>query len=182
MKLSRLFCCSVGVGVIGGVLVVATIVLRDAGFITAEAGLTFVSFIAWSCYFYSGATPKNAGAAWLSLAVGILCAICVFQLWAVFTRVGLDADYLALPLAVTIGIVPMNMAERLPFGNQVPSVYLGGATYFAIMSVPAAAAKGYLAVAAAELAYAALGLFAGYLNMRLVAHCKGTFLWRRFTA
>lgn len=77
--------------------------------------------------------------------------------------------HIALPLAVLIGIVPMCLAERLPYGNRVPAVYLGAATYFGMMGIPAVAANGFFKVAVAELVYAAIGLFAGFLTIKIAA-------------
>lgn len=59
----------------------------------------------------------------------------------------MNVMYVALPFAVGIGVVFMCMAEKLQVGNIVPAVYLGGATYFAMMGIPEVAAKGYAVVA-----------------------------------
>lgn len=169
MSFNRLFWSSIVIGVLGGIVMLITNIMQINGFVTTEAGLTFVSFIAWSCYFFSGATPKNALVSWLSFIVGIICAVLIFVLTDVMAGMGLNVPYLALPLAVLIGIVPMCLAERLPFGNRVPSVYLGAATYFGMMGIPAVAANGFFMVGVAELAYAAIGLFAGFLTIKISA-------------
>ena len=172
MSFNRLFWSSVVIGILGGIVMLVTNIMQMHGFVATEAGLTFVSFIAWSCYFFSGATPGNAIISWLSFIVGIVCAIFIFLLTDVMAGMGLDVMHLALPIAVMIGIVPMCLAERLPFGNRVPSVYLGAATYFGMMGIPAVAANGFLMVAVAELVYAVIGLFAGFLTIKI----SGLFL------
>lgn len=169
MSFNRLFWSSVVIGVLGGIVMLVTNIMQLNGFIANEAGLTFVSFIAWSCYFFSGATPGNALISWLSFIVGIVCAVLIFVLTDVMAGMGLDVMHVALPLAVLIGIVPMCLAERIPYGNRVPAVYLGAATYFGMMGIPAVAANGFFKVAVAELVYAAIGLFAGFLTIKIAA-------------
>lgn len=167
MNFNRLFWSSVVIGVLGGIVMLITNLMQINGFVTTEAGLTFVSFIAWSCYFFSGATPKNALVSWFSFIVGIVCAVLIFILTDIMAEMGLNVQYLALPLAVLIGIVPMCLAERLPFANRVPAVYLGAATYFGMMGIPAVAANGFFMVGVAELVYAAIGLLAGFLTIKI---------------
>lgn len=165
MSMKKLLISSVIIGILAGLVMLMTNVLQTAGFISTEASLTFVTFIAWSCYFFSGGTPRDAVISWLSFVVGIVCAVIIFVCSDLITGAGVNTTYIALPLAVVIGVILMCLAERLPFGNRVPSVYLGAATFFGLMGIPSVAAKGFLTVAVGELVYAVFGLVAGYLTV-----------------
>lgn len=84
MKAGKLLLCSVIIGVLAAIVMLVTNIMQINGIITPNAGLTFVSFLAWSSYFFCGATPQNAVKAWLSFIVGIACAILIFLLTDLF--------------------------------------------------------------------------------------------------
>lgn len=156
------------IGILAGLVMLLTNILQAIGFITPNAGLTFVAFIAWSCYFFSGCTPKDALISWSSFAVGIICAVIIFLCGSLFSGFGMNTAYLALPLAVVVGVILMDLGEKLPYANRVSAIYLGAATFFGMMGIPAVAEKGYFLVAVAELVYAALGFFSGYLTVKIL--------------
>lgn len=165
MNMRRFFVLQIVIGALAGLVMLITNLMQIAGFVTTEAGLTFVTFIAWSCYFFSGSTPKDAFVSWCSFAVGIVCAIFIFVCNTFLSNMGINSMYVALPLAVMIGVMLMDYSEKLPFGNRVSAIYLGAATFFGMMGIPSVAAQGYIMVGVAELVYAALGLVAGYLTV-----------------
>jgi hypothetical protein len=165
MSFKRLFIATLIISVLAGAVMLLSNILQNFGIIATGAGLCFVSFIAWSCYFFGGGTPKDAVISWMSFIVGIACAILIFVCNTLFTHFGWSVSYLALPLAVVIGVIPMCLAERFPVGNRVPAVYLGAATFFGAMEIPSIAEKGYVIVAVGELLYAIIGLFAGFLTV-----------------
>lgn len=167
MSFKRLFIASAIIGVLAGLVMLLTDLFQNMGFITSAASLTFVTFIAWSCYFFSGSTPKNAFISWLSFIIGILCAVVIFVLNTLLTQTGMNVPYVSLPIATFIGVILMCLAERLPFGNRVPAVYLGAATFFGMMGNSAISVKGYLVAGIGELAYAVLGLVSGYLTVQI---------------
>lgn len=165
MSLKRFFVAHLFVGFLAGFIMLVTNIMQGIGFITSESSLTFVTFIAWSCYFFSGCTPKDAVISWASFAVGIICAVIIFVCTDIFADLGLNVFYIALPLAVVVGVIFMDFGEKLPIGNRVSAIYLGAATYFGMMGIPAVAAKGFLMVGIAEMVYAALGFLSGYLTL-----------------
>jgi len=168
VSFKKLFVSSIIIGILAGFIMLITNFLQSSGFISNDASLTFVTFIAWSCYFFSGGTPKDAVISWLSFVVGIICAIIIFICSDLFSFTGMNTAYIALPLAVVVGVILMCLAERLPFGNRVPSVYLGAATFFGLMGIPAVSEKGFLIVGIGELVYAIFGLVAGYLTVTII--------------
>lgn len=164
--MKKLFIYSVLVGILAGVVVLLTDVLQTYGFISSDAGLTFVTFACWASYFLYGATPKGALQGWASMIVGIICAIIIYVLTDVLAGQGLNVAYIALPAAVVVGVILMCMGEKLPYGNNVAAMFVGAALFFAIMGTPAGG-RGYVWVAVGELVYGALGLFSGYLTIQI---------------
>lgn len=165
MNFKRFFVLQIAIGALAGLVMLITNLMQVSGFITTEAGLTFVTFISWSCYFFSGSTPKDAFISWCSFIVGIVCAIIIFVCNTILSGFGINSVYVGLPLAVVVGVILMDYGEKLPFGNRVSAIYLGAATYFGMMGIPSVASQGYFMVGVAELVYAALGLVAGYLTI-----------------
>lgn len=159
--------CSIFSGLLGGVVMLVANLLQLSGVITPDAGLTFVAFIAWTCYFLAGSSPKDAVHAWLSFVVGIICAVLIFVIADALTAIGVNVTYLGLPIAVAIGVILMCFAEKLPIANRVPYIYLGAATFFGMMNIPVVAEKGFLIVGLGELLYVALGFLAGFINVKL---------------
>ena len=76
-------------------------VLQTYGFISSDAGLTFVTFACWASYFLYGATPKGALQGWASMIVGIISAIIIYVLTDVLAGQGLNVAYIALPVSYT---------------------------------------------------------------------------------
>lgn len=162
--MKKLVSYSIVIGILAGVVTLLTDVLQGADFISADAGLTFVTFASWACYFLFGSNVKGAVQGWCSMIVGIVCAIIIYVLTGVFAGMGWDVPMAALPVAVVVGVILMCLGEKIPYANNVAAIFIGAALYFAIMGTPAAA-KGYAMVAIGELVYAALGLAAGYLTI-----------------
>lgn len=164
--MKKLVIYSVLVSILAGIVTLITDIMQINGFISNEAGLTFVTFACWATYFLYGAEIKPAVQGWASMIVGIVCAIIIYVLTNTFAGMGWDVSYLALPVAVVVGVILMCLGEKVPYANNVSAIFMGAALYFAIMGTPAGA-KGYLIVAVGELAYGALGLLAGYLTIAI---------------
>lgn len=169
MNAKRFTAAHLLIAVWAGFIMLLTNIFQAKGFITPEAGLTFVTFLTWSCYFFSGATPKDALKSWVCMAYGILCAIIIFLVGDALGGVGMNVPYLALPIAVFVGVFLMDLSEKFPYANRVSAVYLGGATYFGMRGIPAVHALGYGKVFIGEMAYGALGFFAGFGTVSIIA-------------
>lgn len=168
MSARRFFVLQLAVGAFAGIIMLITNLMQISGFITTNAGLTFVTFIAWACYFFSGCTPKDAFLSWTSFAVGAVCAVIIFVSNTALAGLGINVMYVALPVAVMIGVIFMDYGEKLPFANRVSAIYLGAATYFGMMGIPAVAERGYLMVGVAEMVYAGLGFLAGFIDIAII--------------
>ena len=173
MKPGKLIVYAILVGILAGVVTLITNVLQGAGIIATGASLTFVTFVCWASYFLYGADPKGGINGWLSMIPGTICAIFIYLCVGWFAGAGMDVPYVALPLGVVVGVVLMCLCEKLPKGNNVAAVFVGAGLFFGIMGAPDASAKGYLLVAIGELLYAALGLFAGFLTVKISVAVQG---------
>ncbi|MGF7012470.1 hypothetical protein M2146_003031 [Lachnospiraceae bacterium PF1-22] len=162
--MKKLIKYSMLVGVLAGAVVLISNILQSFNIISVTSNLAFVTFICWSTYFLYGSKPSAAICGCTSMLVGIICAIFIFVLMDILRDLGIEDTNIALPLAVAIGVVLMCMAEKLPIGNNVAAVFVGGGLFFALMETPVAE-KGYLVVAIGELIYAILGFLAGYLTI-----------------
>lgn len=162
--MKKLLLYSIATAVLAGVVTLITDILQNLGFISNSTGLTFVTFACWATYFLYGGTAKAAVQGWTSMIVGIISAVIIYVLTGIFAGMGWNVGYIALPVAVFVGVIIMCMSEKLPYGNNVAAIFMGAALYFAIMET-AAAETGYLMVAIGELVYGAIGLLAGYLTI-----------------
>lgn len=167
MKFGKLFFYAVVIGVLAGIVDLITNILQGAGIVATDASLTFVSFIFWAAYFLFGANPKAAGKAYLGVIAGIVCAIIIFALVGPLAGLGLSISIIAIPLAVTIGVLLMCLCEALPPFSNVAAVFLGAGTFFGIFGTPALGVKGYLLAGVGELIYVAIGFIAGWLTVQI---------------
>jgi len=162
--MKKLILYSLATAVLAGVVTLITDLLQNLGFISNSTGLTFVAFACWATYFLYGGTIQAAVQGWTSMIAGIICAIIIYVLTGVFAELGWDVAYIALPVAVIVGVFLMCMGEKVPYVNNVAAIFVGAALYFAIMGT-SAAETGYVMVAVGELVYGALGLAAGYITV-----------------
>ncbi len=160
----KLICYSLATAVLAGGVTLITDILQNMGFISNSTGLTFIAFVCWATYFLYGATVNAAVQGWASMIIGIVCAIIIYILTGVFAGFGWNVSYVALPVAVVVGVFLMCAGEKVPYANNVAAIFVGAALYFAIMGT-SAAEKGYAIVAIGELVYGALGLIAGYITV-----------------
>ena len=167
MKFGKLFFYAVCVALLAGVVDLLTNILQGANIITADASLTFISFICWAAYFLFGANVKGASGAFLSFIVGIAAAISMFLLVGIFAGMGMSVTIVAIPLAVFILVIFMLLFEKVPYFNNVAAIFLGTGMFFGLMGIPAVAAKGFVIVGAGELLYALIGFAAGWITIQI---------------
>lgn len=110
--MKKLVIYSVLVSILAGIVTLITDIMQINGFISNEAGLTFVTFACWATYFLYGAEIKPAVQGWASMIVGIVCAIIIYVLTNTFAGMGWDVSYFALPVAVVVGVILMCLGEK----------------------------------------------------------------------
>ncbi|MFC3101839.1 DUF1097 domain-containing protein [Altererythrobacter lauratis] len=114
-----------------GVLAVIDTWLFGVPLATFLPGLVWVSFIAWGCFFQSGAGTKGLTTAIVGMAFGALVG--VVAIWALMGPLAGLGD-LAGPVAVGLGAFVICLASRVPLLSTIPaSVYgfaaVAGATF-----------------------------------------------------
>jgi hypothetical protein len=127
--------------------------------------LTYVSFISWAGYFLFGASPKGALKAFTSIIAGIVAAVLMFVLSIAFGF----APWWAVPLAVTIMVIPMMLCEKVKPFNNVAAVFVGTGRYFSLSAAGAFAdfsLMTYVMVGLTELVYVLIGFVAGWLTIQ----------------
>lgn len=164
MKFSKLFIYAVLTALLAGVVTLITWQMN--GWPTAAGQpLTYVSFCAWASYFLFGANIPGAVKAFSSMIAGIIAAILIFMLSIAFGFV----PWWAVPLAVTILVVPMLLCEKVSICNNVAAIFLGTGLYFSLSAAgafPDFTFATYLNVAIAELLYVAVGFIAGWITIQ----------------
>lgn len=114
-----------------GVLAVIDTWLFGVPLATFLPGLVWVSFIAWGCFFQSGAGTKGLTTAIVGMAFGALVG--VVAIWALMGPLAGLGDF-AGPVAVGLGAFVICLASRVPLLSTIPaSVYgfaaVAGATF-----------------------------------------------------
>ena len=64
---------------------------------------------------------------------GVICAIVIYVCTGAFIGMGMDFAYVALPLAVVVGVVLMCLCEKIPKANNVAAVFVGAGLFFGTM-------------------------------------------------
>jgi hypothetical protein len=68
--------------------------------IGAEKGFTYIAFVAWAVYFFSGCTLKGGIRAMIGYVVGVSFSVVIILRSGVFSATG----FMAVPLAVVFGV------------------------------------------------------------------------------
>jgi hypothetical protein len=177
MSFKRYFIWAVGFGVQGFIANILHALIRNSGGINSLLGLppgaidlSFLTVICWSLYFLVGSTPKGALAAWVSLIPGLISGVIIFVLSGQLAAVGLNFDYLALPLAAIPCIVVICLFGRLKYANMTPISFIALGFFGASFGLSGAApnAGTYLTMSIVILFYAAYGFIMGGITMWLL--------------
>lgn len=171
MNAGKLTLYSIAIAVLAYIVIAVTSFLATCGLPIGAPGLAFVAVLGWGLYFLAGATVEKGVRAFLSVIGGIVIAIIIFCLFFPFAGAGMDVGYVALPLAVAIGVFFLNFFEKIPYFDMVAVVIMGAGTYFSIQAVlgkPASSDFGeYFSIALVELIYILVGFIAGWLTVQI---------------
>ena len=127
--------------------------------IGADRGFTYIAFVAWAVYFFSGCTLKGGIRAWIGYAVGISFSIVIMLLAGAFSSTG----FVAVPLAVFIVVFFVLYLEKVPWVDLIPAMFVASGCYFGIMTyVPDAA---FCTAACVEMIYGSIGLLFGWITI-----------------
>ena len=128
--------------------------------IGADGGFTYLSFIAWAVYFFSGCTLKGGIRAAISYVLGIFFSIVIMLLAGAFSATG----FFAVPLGVFLVVCGVLYLEKAkPWFDLIPALFVASGCYFGIMTYVPDATFG--TAACVELIYGFIGLLFGWITI-----------------
>lgn len=141
------------------VIVCIDLLIKQFMPIGAESGFTYIAFVAWAVYFFSGCTGKNGIRAALGYLIGISFSIVIFLLSSVFASAG----FFAVPIAVFVVVFLVLYLEKAPWIDLIPAMFVASGCFFGIMTyVPGAT---FETAALVEIVYGFIGLLFGWFTI-----------------
>ena len=127
--------------------------------IGAESGFTYIAFIAWAVYFFSGCTLKGGIRALIGYVIGISFSIVIMLLADALSSTG----FYAVPIGVFIIVFLVLYLEKVPWIDLIPAMFVASGCYFGIMTyVPEVTFK---TAACVEIIYGSIGLLFGWITI-----------------
>ncbi|MDR1938513.1 MAG: DUF1097 domain-containing protein [Tannerellaceae bacterium] len=127
--------------------------------IGADKGFTYLAFVAWAVYFFSGCTGKGGIRAAIGYVVGITFSIGIILLGGLFSCLG----FFAVPLGVFIVVFIVLYLEKVPWIDLIPAMFVASGCYFGVMTyVPEAT---FETAACVEIVYGFIGLLFGWITI-----------------
>ncbi|MDR1500529.1 MAG: DUF1097 domain-containing protein [Tannerellaceae bacterium] len=122
-------------------------------------GFTYIAFVAWAVYFFSGCTAKGGIRAAIGYVVGITFSVGIILLGGLFASSG----FFAVPIGVFIVVFAVLYLEKVPYVDLIPAMFVASGCYFGIMTYVAEASFGTAALV--ELVYGFIGLLFGWITI-----------------
>ena len=130
--------------------------------IGAESGFTYIAFVAWAVYFFSGCTLNGGIRAAIGYVIGISFSIVIIKLAGVFGAE--DGVFVAVPLGVFFVVFAVLYLEKAaPWFDLIPAMFVASGCYFGIMTYVPEASFG--TAACVELVYGFIGLLFGWITI-----------------
>jgi hypothetical protein len=127
--------------------------------IGTESGFTYIAFVAWAVYFFSGCTGKGGIRAAIGYVIGITFSIGIILLSGVFAA----TPFFAVPIAVFIVVFFVLYLEKVPWIDLIPAMFVASGCYFGIMTYVPEATFG--TAACVEIVYGFIGLLFGWITI-----------------
>ena len=127
--------------------------------IGAESGFTYIAFVAWAVYFFSGCTLKGGVRALIGYVIGISFSILIILLAGAFSSTG----FFAVPIGVFIIVFLVLYLEKVPWIDLIPAMFVASGCYFGIMTYVPDATFG--TAACVEIIYGSIGLLFGWITI-----------------
>jgi len=127
--------------------------------IGAESGFTYIAFVAWAVYFFSGCTGKGGIRAAIGYVVGITFSIGIILIAGLFTC----TPFFCVPIAVFIVVFIVLYLEKVPWVDLIPAMFVASGCFFGIMNYVKGATFGTAAIV--ELTYGFIGLLFGWITI-----------------
>jgi hypothetical protein len=127
--------------------------------IGADIGFTYIAFVAWAVYFFSGCMLKGGIRAAIGYVIGVSFSIVIILLAGMFSGAG----FFAVPLGVFIVVFFVLYLEKVPWIDLIPAMFVASGCYFGIMNyVPDA---DFCTAALVEILYGFIGLLFGWITI-----------------
>ena len=126
--------------------------------IGAENGFTYIAFVAWAVYFFTG-TGKDGIRAAIGYVVGITFSIGIVLIAGLFSC----TPFFMVPIAVFIVVFFVLYLEKVPWINYIPAMFVASGCFFGIMNYVPQASFG--TAACVELTYGFIGLLFGWITV-----------------
>jgi len=128
--------------------------------IGAEKGFTYIAFVAWAVYFFSGCTLKGGIRAAIGYVIGVSFSVVIILLAGVFS----STAFFAVPLAVFFVVfVVLYLEKAAPWFDLIPAMFVASGCFFGIMTYVPEASLG--TAACVELIYGFIGLLFGWITI-----------------
>ena len=126
----------------------------------SENGFTYIAFVAWAVYFFTG-TAKDGIRAAIGYAIGIAFSIGIAKLAGLFAC----TPWFCVPIAVFIVVFLVLYLGKVPWVNYIPSMFVASGCFFGIISYVEGAGDNLCAAVTVELTYGYLGLLFGWITV-----------------
>jgi len=124
-----------------------------------ETGFTYIAFVAWAVYFFTG-TGKDGLRAAIGYVVGIIFSIAIVTIAGLLTF----TPFFAVPIAVFIVVFFVLYLEKLPWANYIPAMFVASGCFFGIITyVPGG--ENFCHAATVEIIYGFIGLLFGWITV-----------------
>jgi len=128
--------------------------------IGADRGFTYIAFVAWAVYFFSGCTLKGGIRAAIGYVIGVTFSIGIILLAGVFS----STAFFAVPLGVFFVVfVVLYLEKAAPWFDLIPAMFVASGCFFGIMTYVPEASLG--TAACVELIYGFIGLLFGWITI-----------------
>jgi hypothetical protein len=128
--------------------------------IGSESGFTYIAFVAWAVYFFTG-TAKDGIRAAIGYVVGIAFSIGIIKLAGLFPW----TPFFCVPIAVFIVVFLVLYLDKVPWINYIPSMFVASGCFFGIFNYVPGAKTDLCSAVTVELVYGFLGLLFGWITV-----------------
>jgi hypothetical protein len=126
----------------------------------SENGFTYIAFVAWAVYFFTG-TAKDGIRAAIGYVIGIAFSIGIVKLAGLFAC----TPFFMVPIAVFIIVFFVLYLDKVPWINYIPAMFVASGCFFGIINYVPGAGSDFGAAVTVELIYGFLGLLFGWITV-----------------
>ncbi|MDR0538354.1 MAG: DUF1097 domain-containing protein [Tannerellaceae bacterium] len=141
------------------IIVVIDQLLKPLMPIGSEKGFTYIAFVAWAVYFFSGCTGKGGIRAAIGYVIGVTFSVGIILIADLFAAM----PFLSVPIAVFIVVFIVLYLEKVPWVDLIPAMFVASGCYFGIMTYVPDATFG--TAACVEIIYGFIGLLFGWITI-----------------